>query len=1275
MARLLAVAALIASAVTGSTWAGTSPVCEPPLLLDADGESGDLFGQSVSISGNLAIVGAHLDDVIGTDSGSASIFQRFGAFWLQVAKLVPNDAAAGDRFGTSVSISGDTAVVGAIWDDDAGSASGSATVFQRIESAWLPQAKLVSPIAESGDLFGWSVAIDGDTIVVGAPGADPSGVNSGAAYVFHRVNGIWGPAIELHVSDGDPGDQFGAAVAISGLTAVVGAPLDDDDGSAAGSTYVFQRFNNSWSIQTKLSPQDPSATALFGWSVDVSEDIAVIGAYGSDLLGTDSGCAYIFSRIGAGWTEEAQLSGDSTSANDRFGSSVAVDGFRVLVGAPFDSGEVIGEGPAGGGNGPLSGTAWLFERGKGWHLTEKFTAPNAAAGDQFGWSVDVQDEEMLVGAILADILDFNSGAVHVFSLSDADCNENGVLDSCDIFNGTSADINFNGVPDECEKLGDSDGDGVPDLIDECPDTPPGEPVNADGCPCPGDGCDDGDVCTIDFCDGETCFNLPVVCFDGDPCTLDLCVKGTCIHVPTVCDDGDDCTVDTCEPVPGEGPCCTTGESPGCADEGCEFIICAYVPTCCEIAWDEVCAGVAGEICDSCQGAIAQCSHEPIECFDGDPCTADLCINGECDFSQSSCDDGDPCTVDSCDGRGGCTNEVIECDDEDPCTIDTCVGEACVYIPLDCDDNDPCTLDECSFKFGCINIPIQCDDKDPCTTDSCGSGGCEFTPIECDDGDPCTIDSCSGGECTSGEPSPDSDGDGVCDALDGCPDDINKTEPGACGCGVPDSDDDENGVPDCLEEPCVIEKLTAPTGQANDNFGYSVAISGSIAVVGAIQAEGAEGAAYVFVRESGQWVFEKMLQAQSPQPFDNFGWAVDVDGDTIVVGAPFDDETAGLNVGSVHVFVRGDGSWPLQQKIVPTDGQGDDRFGEFVSLSSDTFAATSSRDDDQGSNAGKTYVYVRSGVTWSLQQKLYASDPGLDDQFGTGVSLHGDTLAVSAMFDNAPAADSGSVYVFVRSAGVWAQQQKIVAGDGAVNDRFGASISLHGDRVLVGVPFRAPGGVVYVFDRSVDTWNFVQKLLADDSEANDEFGFSVATLGDQAIVGARRTNDYGNDSGAAYLFDRIEGVWTQRTKLLEAGDPGAGDQLGNAVDLTAETAIVGSWQDDSPAVSQGSASLFGTAYADCNGNGVADACDISSGNSSDENNNGVPDECDKPPTCPADLTADGFIDGADLGLLLGAWDTADAAADLDESGLVDGADLGLLLASWGECEPPASQPSE
>ena len=369
------------------------------------------------------------------------------------------------------------------------------------------------------------------------------------------------------------------------------------------------------------------------------------------------------------------------------------------------------------------------------------------------------------------------------------------------------------------------------------------------------------------------------------------------------------------------------------------------------------------------------------------------------------------------------------------------------------------------------------------------------------------------------------------------------------------------------------QLTASDAAVNDNFGWSVAVSGDTAVVGAPyddRSAADAGSAYVFVRTGPTWAQQAKLTASDAAAGDEFGYSVAVSGDTAVVGAPYDDSPA-ANVGSAYVFVRTGGTWAQQATLSASDAGANDIFGYSVAVSDDTAVVGAAFDDSPASEAGSAYVFVRSGGSWGQQQKLTASDPAAGDSFGISVALSGATALVGAYTDASPATNVGSAYVFVRSGGTWAQQQKLTASDAAANDIFGYSVAVSGDTALVGAygddSPAANVGSAYVFVRSGATWAQQAKLTASDAAAGDNFGSSVALSGDTAVVGA-----VFDDGGSAYVFVRSGGTWAQQAKLT-ASHAAAFDNFGFSVAVSGDTAVVGAYFDDSPAANAGSASVF------------------------------------------------------------------------------------------------------
>lgn len=355
---------------------------ETQKLLASDGAAGDLFGRYVSLDGDTALISAYADDDNGVDSGSVYVFTHTGNTWTLQQKLHASDAAAGDCFGTSVSLNGDTALVGECYQDEN---RGSAYVFTRTGTTWTQQAKLLASDGAAGDMFGFEVSLSGNTAIIGANGDDGY---RGSAYVFIRTGTTWTQQQKLTAPDGAPGDKFGLSPSLDGDTALIGAYAADN---YMGSAYVFTRTGTTWTLQQKLLASDGVWGDLFGCNVALSGDTALIGAC---YQNGNTGSAYVFTRTGTTWTQQTKLLASDGVWGDYFGYSVSINGDTALIGSLADSAYIF----------TRTGTTWLQQ--------QKLTDLGGAAGDSFGFSVSLSGDTALIGANAADS---SKGAAYMFT--------------------------------------------------------------------------------------------------------------------------------------------------------------------------------------------------------------------------------------------------------------------------------------------------------------------------------------------------------------------------------------------------------------------------------------------------------------------------------------------------------------------------------------------------------------------------------------------------------------------------------------------------------------------------------------------------------------------------------------------------------------------------------------------------------------------------------------------------------------------------------------------
>jgi FG-GAP repeat protein len=390
-----------------------SAFTEQQKLVPSDGAAGDNFGfVGVAIEGNTLVVGANLADIDGhVDQGAVYVFTRVGGIWSEEQKLIASDGAAGDSFGRYVVLSGSTLVIGAPGDDVGSNVNqGSVYVFRRLGGAWIEEQKLTSSDGAANDQFGVNIAMDAGTLVVATRFDDVgANVDQGSAYVFAKEDGAWVEQQHLIASDGAAGDFFGFSVALSGGTIVIGATMDDIGSNAnQGSAYVYSRQNGVWTEHQKLTASDGEANDQFG-NVTIGNSLILVGALADDVgANVNQGSTYAFARQGRDWNEVQKLTASDGAANDQFGVAHLV-GSTIIVGSRFDdiganvdqgSAHVFARGP------------------NGWVEQQKLLARDGAAGDQFGYFVRISGKTIVLTAPGDDIDgNVNEGSVYIFGLT------------------------------------------------------------------------------------------------------------------------------------------------------------------------------------------------------------------------------------------------------------------------------------------------------------------------------------------------------------------------------------------------------------------------------------------------------------------------------------------------------------------------------------------------------------------------------------------------------------------------------------------------------------------------------------------------------------------------------------------------------------------------------------------------------------------------------------------------------------------------------------------
>ena len=309
-------------------------------LTASDGAKSDDFGYAVSISGDTLAIGAFRDDDLGVSSGSVYVYALVGSSWVEQAKLLAADGAAVDRFGFAVALDGDTLFVGAPRDDDLGTLSGSVYVFTDPGSGWSQTQKLLASDGRVRAEFGFSLDLDGDAALIGSPRYDPTPsiqTAHGKAYAFRRTAGVWAEEAGLVASDTDPSDRFGTDVGLSGDVAVVGAPLAEagtpSNGNNDGAAYVFEYGGGVWNETAILRLSVFQQYAVFGTTVAVDGDTLLVGVPGLDVLEINEGGASLYRRVGQEWALLSTIPSSAPVPLQELGTGVALDGGTIGIAA------------------------------------------------------------------------------------------------------------------------------------------------------------------------------------------------------------------------------------------------------------------------------------------------------------------------------------------------------------------------------------------------------------------------------------------------------------------------------------------------------------------------------------------------------------------------------------------------------------------------------------------------------------------------------------------------------------------------------------------------------------------------------------------------------------------------------------------------------------------------------------------------------------------------------------------------------------------------------
>ena len=381
-------------------------------VMSDDGKSEDFFGYSVAIDKGVALVGAYKVDVEDSkDAGAAYVYVKTQDGWQQQAKLTAKPSYPDDTLGGNVALKNGIALLGARNSDLKEKNAGAVFVFKNKNDKWVQTQVLTAIDANKDDAYGQSIALTESFLVIGAPHSDSPHTNSGAVYVYNRKDNQWQFHSKLTADDGAEGDLFGISVAIDGNSLLVGADLHDETAENAGAVYAYVFEDNQWHKQAKLLASDSGKTDIFGVRVALSGDTALISARRDDIegVGIDAGSAYIFERSNGLWKQTDKLTAPDGSADDRFGRGVALTTNLAVISAMHSDASASNQ-----------GALYVYEKQNGkWRFKYRALANDAAEDDKFGWNVALHENLAIVGTPYSDDNGTESGSAYILDIKKA----------------------------------------------------------------------------------------------------------------------------------------------------------------------------------------------------------------------------------------------------------------------------------------------------------------------------------------------------------------------------------------------------------------------------------------------------------------------------------------------------------------------------------------------------------------------------------------------------------------------------------------------------------------------------------------------------------------------------------------------------------------------------------------------------------------------------------------------------------------------------------------
>ena len=1207
------------------------------------------LGSSVAVAGSTVMAGApSYTQNNNTDPGEITIASKSSLTGSWVTEFTKTGQVGNDLFGSSVALDTGIAVIGAPGAQVGSDAlAGKAYLYTKNNNVWGPAATAIwsaGTNAGAGTIFGSSVAVDGNTVVIGSPGEDSS---SGAAYVFTKTNNVWS-AVRLTASDRANADSFGRWVAVDGDFVVVGAWQDDDGGTDSGSVYVFTKPGGGWGtwdglnanqksgLTAKLTAFDAAAEDHFGWSAAVDGDNVVVGAYGNDDDGNDSGSVYLFTKpTSGGWvtaTETVKLTAPDAAASDNFGDSVAAGGGRVIVGAPGDESE--------------TGAAYVFSIPTWTDISN--SDKNTTSHTVTGLDNDVE-YTFLIRPVDSGGPGPASGSKHAKPQQAPAATPANLTAAAGVGEVTLSWDDPNDSTITAYKYRQKEAAGSFGQWTTIPDSAYGE-ANTTGYTVRG------------LTDGQTyTFQIRAVDEDGDTANSGDVTVTTILAAPTnltatVGVGAGQIALDWDNPnntlitkyqystnggtsftdITGSGATTTAYTVTGLSN-GREYTVAvravnasvngeaATVTATTPLPLVPVFLSNFGQVTDTSVGADADLSSDQAQQFKTGTDGAGYVLGSIDVYFQRGTDREDlTVTVWNSNNNntdpGSTVHTLTNPDTIEPGLVRFTAPENAqlaanthyfVHVAFSSSGTPPRLRTTASTNVDAGAAPNWSMITYRHQADSSSATGWAYQSnlLKISVNDVLDLPAAPGNfEATGGDgqvvlswDDPQDDyitkyqysTDGGTSYTDIALTDIDSSETGKFKYTVANLSNGTtytfevravNSAGDgAVSTKTVVMMPTAPTGFTAMPRDQRVELSWDD-----------PGNTTITEYQLMQLAEESGLTADDGAKNDRFGVSVAVDGNTAVVGAfqpTYTDPDTSLDVsrpGAAYVYIKdSNGAWSQQAKLTASDGADGDEFGISVAVDGDTVVVGAR---GNVSKTGAIYVFTKpSDGDWTstiTETKLTATGGAADDLFGASVALYGESTIVVG----APGA--GSAYVFTKNSGVWSQAANLTATDAATGDEFGISVAVDDDTIAVGAYGKdgnslTDSGLVYVFVKSggaawATTTETVQ-LRASDRDANDNFGRSVAVDTDTGtiVVGASgdRNTVGGTEvgTGSTYVFTEPNTGWANsggtETAKLTASDGAHSDQFGRSVAVDGDTIVVGAHQNDDDGTDSGSIYVF------------------------------------------------------------------------------------------------------